>query len=191
MRSFLLATVCLTACAYGDVREDDLGARVQERLSAVVVQPNFGVEWSVVVDPSVSEEAYRVVWEALDDWAGMVGCELRFKLARGATPHSLADGRVKNEHIVFAWSVASYERDTTEGLTQFDRGLSSNVTWKIPSDDTERGRLPNVIRHELGHAFGLDHLPGPSIMQAKGYDVTTVQNIDAAEYDRIWCSGAK
>jgi len=136
---------------------------------------------------------FRIVEEAMADWQGMVGCQMDYTVSRGATPRDLGAGRKKDPFFVQAWPVslddagAVYGDSVTEGEAGLNPGWSSFVTWKVPGNDRERSRLPVVIRHEIGHALGLDHLPAPSVMQEEGVAVGSVTGEDAEAYDRIWC----
>jgi hypothetical protein len=143
--------------------------------------------WKVIVDPNVTPAELVLVREAMADWAGNVICPMTFEVGYGETPRDWRAPRFHDPRIIQVWTVDGYEDHHVVGQEYENPGWSTFVTFKRPTDGEEADHLPAVIRHELGHAFGIDHLPPPSIMQSKGVTALRVTGADAAEYDWRWC----
>jgi hypothetical protein len=134
------------------------------------------------VSPDFSPEETEAIFAAADAWSAATKGVARLDVSVGdgggirVVPYASddTDPAMARTHVV---SAQHADMRIDSALTD----ATADRLYKVPAADA----LRDTVMHELGHAFGLDHVPG-GLMRAEGYgggqvDADTLQRF-CAEY---------
>lgn len=131
-------------------------------LSAACAPTQVDLPGSATVDPGFTASQTEVILQAFDAWR---------EATHGVATMSVSVGTGGELHVRPARMDGA-----TMGLTTFrtsgatDTALDLQTVWLAARVErvTDDEALLDTTMHELGHAFGLDHVPG-GLMRAEGY----------------------
>jgi hypothetical protein len=140
-------------------------------------------EYSVRLDPTLTPEQSERVLAALDEWGQKTGLVYRTNFSPdhcgdfdGACVHvefisdAQAQTRCVGQHHMLGCQIPAGMGGSNVYLTELDSG----------------GDAYALALHELGHAWGLAHDTGNSVMQANiDYAAHDVTDRDVAQFDRV------
>lgn len=162
-----------------------------------------GRTWRVVLDATMTDYERETSLAGLEAWRAAVPCPMAFVIEDAdvregerarfvePSPGSIAlrierqipgdpDGAVGQTNWVWNYDEGPFGRDEPHVFS------GAFITMHPAIDDLDD--FPRVVRHELGHAFGLGHRhDGKSIMSAPPTFDSTIYPVDAAEYAARWC----
>lgn len=121
-----------------------------------------GDRYSVALDPSMTDDQMQITMNAGQEWMDATGVYLQF---------SISDHRCGDDYLQNSWGCIHVQTapdstftppaigNTAEQPNPSGKiGFSSNIT--IDQTITSREAFYKAVRHEIGHAIGLEHEQG-------------------------------
>jgi hypothetical protein len=142
------------------------------------------------------EHRKTIVADAASRWQTAVGDHLHITLTRDCTTNDNGDICIQNVTVEKLTSIARSVGyvDNHDGLTQARR---SSIVWPasainpcgiviyLAGDPPTDAELSQLTQHELGHAFGLGHSSGATVMNPGLGAAKNVTEADVKEYMRL------
>lgn len=130
----------------------------------------YGTEYSVHIDPAFTPAEDAVIRTSLAHWSAAIP-ELQLTYLSGTcTRESSPTGTICIHRSDLAGVLASMGTPAGPGIvwnatTLRNRDDASDLWLAMDARDiAEGGKLGPNVEHEAGHAFGLEHTDGPSVM---------------------------
>lgn len=145
--------------------------------------PEALLVWTVVVDPNVPPWELERTLEATDAWvAASAGCPMAFEVRVAKTGG--VDEPLPGPQVI-ELRMGTPPVAGAVGWAKYEPGGARIVL--LPNDtDEARADFPRVVRHEIGHAMGLDH--GGRLMASPPLPGSEIAPMDAGLYASKWCA---
>lgn len=143
--------------------------------------------WTVVVDPNVPPWELERTLEATDAWtaASSPDCPMLFEVRIAKTGD--VDDSLPGPRII-ELRMGTPPVAGAVGWTKYEAAGGARVVLLPNGSDRDREDFPRVVRHELGHAIGLDH--GGRLMASPPIPGSKITGADADLYAARWCGRA-
>lgn len=177
------ASVAIAAALFGCAAPtpDVATVDVEEQIQVQPAKTTAGRVWRIVIDEGAPAWFDAEVRRAIVDWEQNVGCPTAFSIERGDVA---TGGRMPPPQEVHVYVVDRFDDPGRHGEGYAWYGLGGGSQVLLLRDRTED--VACVVRHELGHAFGLEHADGAVVMNERCMS-STVTRDDADAYDARWC----
>lgn len=138
--------------------------------------------WTVVVDPNVPPWELERTLEATDAWAARsTGCPMAFEVRIAKTGE--IDDPLPGPQVI-ELRMGTPPVAGAVGWAKYETG-GARIVLLPNGSDQDREDFPRVVRHELGHAMGLDH--GGRLMASPPIPGSAIAHEDADLYAARWC----
>ncbi len=184
----LAALLALAGCA-APASESEAPAVQTVGTSAEVPTTEIARVWTIVVDPAVPPPLVEALRSALRDWQAAVSCGFSFDVVYGQT-------RGFDEYpLPAAGTIEFRTSDVLPAATASGKVLGYGETYprfgsrvEVLPTILDLGALAaHVLRHELGHAFGLPHDDLEPSEMGTASKWRSLQAADVENYGQIWC----
>lgn len=139
-------------------------------------------EATVYLDPNISQTFIKAYRDAIEAW-NQTGA-FTFKLVTNEKEANVVLTEMDNASVSAAGESSSQTNLMTNRFThvtiRLNRHYLLNYTYNYSNE-----RIVNTAEHELGHAIGLDHNDGESVMQPAG-SFYSIQNSDVEAVRQLY-----
>ena len=139
-------------------------------------------EATVYLDPNISQTFIKAYRDAIEAW-NQTGA-FTFKLVTNEKEANVVLTEMDNASVSAAGETASQTNLLTNRFThvtiRLNRHYLLNYTYNYSNE-----RIVNTAEHELGHAIGLDHNDGESVMQPAG-SFYSIQDMDVEAVRQLY-----
>jgi hypothetical protein len=181
-----LAISFSVACGGTDGERVEIGSTKEIRLAPVPL--TIEAPWLVVLDPNVGPLETAQIRSALTSWHDRIPCSTEFSISVGETvPDDRLPLHFRTIDVRMGDPTIPSRDPIAAAWTNWDErdGQGALIVFGTLGGDPDFAR---VARHELGHAFWLQHDDSePSIMQARQPFVGDVTEADGRNYAQKWC----
>lgn len=166
----------VVGCA-APVESVEVSADLRSEIGPGPVAP--ALAWEVVLDEAMGPRAVSETLAALDEWAVKSPCPVVFLPRIGRVGKSWPP-----PHTITV-EPSTYDNARIAGYTDWHPQHGAWITYARDYEDNTD--LARVIRHELGHAFRLNHDDAhEGVMQSLG-KTSAISASDAASFGAVWC----
>lgn len=151
------------------------------------------IRYAVFIDPNLGSENHKVVHDALLDWKNKTANLTFTEVVR------LPSEEEFNEYDTFFIQAITFDQIKSICGSTDHRACNKRNVYKdngtiyllLPEELSKHSQIaalhfPAIVRHEIGHAFGLSHYPrkGTTMFEDVNYMSNQITPIDADSYLR-------
>lgn len=147
--------------------------------------PEYFGQYAVKLDDQFTASEQVEFFEAIEDWHEQTGVEFSLDLV-SSVPNALPPNGI------FVFRSSTRQCPDREGLRRHNGLIEVGRTYETRGGhficiDPATDHLNRVFRHELGHAFGLEHiLAGEAVMRTYVFEQSDfVMPLDVQQYQEL------
>lgn len=179
--ALVLAAALASGCAV-EAEPPEVETNVSMGLPAQA--PEAFLVWTVVVDPNVPAWELEQTIEATEAWANASrACPMGFEIRISKVAE--LDAPPPGQNVIELRMGVPPAEPGVVGWGKYEPG-GSRVVLLPNGSARDREDFPRVVRHELGHAMGLDH--GGRLMASPPVPGSEITPMDAGLYASKWCA---